>query len=168
MSGRLLETTRADFAAAHDVSAYSLLALSRAAYPLMSRAKMSVGNVGMEVAGVETSEGVDDLNKPSAYGGSITTISFLGAQKAAPSYNVMGPAKASLEVTFSCEICSTAVTPCGVESGSSSWSCSGTWESGYTSQCVESRACQHSRSSRHQGLYRLEGNLRYVTTLALS
>ncbi len=61
-------TTREAFAIAHDVSSYSLTALARGAAPLMQ-----------------------------GRAGSILTLSYLGAVKAIPSYNVMGLAKASLE-----------------------------------------------------------------------
>jgi enoyl-[acyl-carrier protein] reductase I len=61
-------TSREAFAVAHDVSSYSLTALSRAAAPLMS--------------------GRD---------GAILTLSYLGAVRSIPAYNVMGLAKASLE-----------------------------------------------------------------------
>ncbi len=60
-------TTRESFRVAHDVSSYSLTALARAAKPLMTHA------------------------------GAILTLSYLGAVKSIPSYNVMGLAKASLE-----------------------------------------------------------------------
>ncbi len=61
-------TSREAFAIAHDVSSYSLTALSRAAMPLMQ-----------------------------GRAGSILTLSYLGAARAIPSYTVMGLAKASLE-----------------------------------------------------------------------
>lgn len=64
-----LETSRDAFRSSHDVSAYSLIALSREAVPLMTD------------------------------GGSITTMSFRGAQKVYPNYNVMGVAKAALEAS---------------------------------------------------------------------
>lgn len=67
MSNPFIETQREDFATAHEISAYSLVALSRAAAPLM------------------------------AEGGSIVTMTYYGSQKAVPGYNVMGVAKASLE-----------------------------------------------------------------------
>jgi enoyl-[acyl-carrier protein] reductase I len=70
MRAPLLDTARSDFAAAHDASAYSLLALAQRAAPLMG------GGGG---------------------GGSILTLSYLGATRAAPNYRVMGAAKASLE-----------------------------------------------------------------------
>jgi enoyl-[acyl-carrier protein] reductase I len=70
MRGAVLETSRADFAAAHDASAYSLIALARGAAPLMAR---------------------------GGAGGSIVSLSFLGAQRCVPEYKVMGAAKASLE-----------------------------------------------------------------------
>jgi enoyl-[acyl-carrier protein] reductase I len=61
-------TTREAFRIAHDVSSYSLAALSRAAAPMMK-----------------------------GRAGSIVTLSYLGAIRAIPNYNVMGLAKASLE-----------------------------------------------------------------------
>ncbi len=60
--------TREGFHIAHDISAYSLVALAKAALPMM--------------------EGTQ---------GSILTLSYYGAEKAVPNYNVMGIAKASLE-----------------------------------------------------------------------
>lgn len=70
LSGRFVDNVkRDDFAIAHDISAYSLAALTRAALPMMNA------------------------------GGSIITLSYLGAIRAVPNYNVMGPAKASLEAT---------------------------------------------------------------------
>lgn len=62
--------TRENWAVAHDVSAYSLAAISKAARPLMA--------------------GRD---------GAILTLSYLGAVRALQNYNVMGVAKASLEAT---------------------------------------------------------------------
>ncbi len=64
-----LNTTRADFHQALDISAYSLTALARRAAPLM---------------------------KPGA---SILTLTYLGAVRAVPNYNVMGVAKAALEAS---------------------------------------------------------------------
>ncbi len=63
------ETTREGFRIAHDVSVYSLIALARAAAPLMTD------------------------------GGSIMTLTYYGAEKVVPNYNVMGVAKAALEAT---------------------------------------------------------------------
>ncbi|HEV7165083.1 MAG TPA: enoyl-ACP reductase [Gammaproteobacteria bacterium] len=60
--------TREGFRIAHDISAYSLAALAKAGRPMMQ-----------------------------GRNGSILTLSYLGAVRALPSYNVMGPAKASLE-----------------------------------------------------------------------
>ena len=64
-----LQTRREDFRIAHDVSVYSLIALARAAAPLMTE------------------------------GGSILTLTYYGAEKVFPNYNVMGVAKAALEST---------------------------------------------------------------------
>jgi enoyl-[acyl-carrier protein] reductase I len=66
---RFLTVTRANFAKALEISAYSLVAMARAAEPLM------------EAGG----------------GGAIVTLSYLGAVRAIPNYNVMGVAKAALE-----------------------------------------------------------------------
>jgi len=65
--GKFLSTPRDVFAQALDISAYSLIAMSRAAAPLMPN------------------------------GGSIIAMSYLGSEKAVPGYNVMGVAKAALE-----------------------------------------------------------------------
>ena len=67
MSGSFLDTSREDFHIAHDISAYSLVAITREAVPLMTQ------------------------------GGSVITLSYYGAEKVVPHYNVMGLAKASLE-----------------------------------------------------------------------
>jgi len=67
LEGRFVNTPRESFRIAHDVSAYSLVALSREAAPLMKT------------------------------GGSIIALSYYGAVKVVPHYNVMGVAKASLE-----------------------------------------------------------------------
>jgi len=66
-----VQTTREGFRIAHDVSVYSLIAVSRAAVPLMT----------------------------AESGGSIITLSYYGAEKVVPHYNVMGVAKAALEAT---------------------------------------------------------------------
>lgn len=66
----LLETSREAFQQAHDISAYSLLSIARATQPLL-----------------ETTTNTSN----------ITALSYLGATRAIPGYNVMGPAKASLE-----------------------------------------------------------------------
>ena len=65
------QTSREGFRIALDVSAYSLIALARGAKPLF------------ETRG----------------GGSIVTLSYLGAERVFPNYNVMGVAKAALEST---------------------------------------------------------------------
>lgn len=69
LEGRFVNTSREAFRIAHDVSAYSLVALARAAAPLMTD------------------------------GGSIIGMSYYGAEKVVPHYNVMGVAKASLEAS---------------------------------------------------------------------
>ena len=67
LDGRFVDTSRAGFALALDISAYSLVAMARAAEPLMSG------------------------------GGSILTLTYYGAEKVVANYNVMGVAKAALE-----------------------------------------------------------------------
>ncbi|MEI6278601.1 MAG: enoyl-ACP reductase [Verrucomicrobiae bacterium] len=69
LEGRFLDTSREAFRTAHDISAYSLVALSRAAVPFMTE------------------------------GGSILAMSYYGSVKVIPHYNVMGVAKASLEAS---------------------------------------------------------------------
>ena len=69
LKGEFLSTTREGFRIAHDVSVYSLIALARAAAPLMED------------------------------GGSIITMTYYGAEKVVPRYNVMGVAKAALEAS---------------------------------------------------------------------
>ena len=69
ISESFLETSREDFLQALDISTYSLVALARAASPLMQQRG----------------------------GGSILTLTYLGSQRVFPNYNVMGVAKAALE-----------------------------------------------------------------------
>jgi enoyl-[acyl-carrier protein] reductase I len=71
LEGRFTDTPRERFWMAVDVSAYSLVACSRLAEPLM------------EAAG----------------GGSIMTMTYLGGERAVPHYNVMGVAKATLDAS---------------------------------------------------------------------
>ena len=66
-----VETSRDGFRLALDVSAYSLIAVSKRAAPLMERTGA----------------------------GSILTLSYLGAERVFPNYNVMGVAKAALEAS---------------------------------------------------------------------
>jgi enoyl-[acyl-carrier protein] reductase I len=69
LQGRFVDTRRGDFHLALDVSCYSLVALARGASHLMQA------------------------------GSSILTLSYLGAVRAVPNYNVMGVAKAALEAS---------------------------------------------------------------------
>jgi enoyl-[acyl-carrier protein] reductase I len=69
LEGDFVSTTREAFRVAHDISAYSLVALAREVAPLMTN------------------------------GGSIVAMTYYGSQKVAPHYNVMGVAKASLEAS---------------------------------------------------------------------
>lgn len=64
-----LETSRAGFLLAQEISAYSLVAVARAAAPAMTA------------------------------GGSLTTLTYIGSSRVVPNYNVMGVAKASLEAS---------------------------------------------------------------------
>lgn len=68
--GFVESTTRENFRVAHDISSYSLTAIAKAAEPLMS-----------------------------GRGGALVTLTYLGAVRSLPSYNVMGLAKASLEAS---------------------------------------------------------------------
>ena len=68
LAGRFVDTSREAFRIAHDVSSYSLIALARGARPLMAGRR-----------------------------GAVLTLTYLGAMRSIPSYNVMGLAKASLE-----------------------------------------------------------------------
>jgi enoyl-[acyl-carrier protein] reductase I len=67
LSQPFVQTTREAFRMALDISAYSLVSLARGAQPLMTE------------------------------GGSIVTLTYLGAERVLPNYNVMGVAKAALE-----------------------------------------------------------------------
>jgi len=69
LEGEFVNTSREAFRIAHDVSAYSLVALARGAAPLMTD------------------------------GGSILAMTYYGSEKVVPHYNVMGVAKASLEAS---------------------------------------------------------------------
>lgn len=68
LAGNFLDTSREAFATAHDISSYSFTALARGAYPLMQ-----------------------------GRAGAMVTLTYLGAERAMQSYNIMGLAKASLE-----------------------------------------------------------------------
>ena len=70
LSRPFLETGRAGFSLAGDVSAYSLVAVARATAPLMTE------------------------------GGSLSTLTYLGSTRVVPNYNVMGVAKAALEASM--------------------------------------------------------------------
>jgi enoyl-[acyl-carrier protein] reductase I len=69
LTGDFVDTSREAFRVAHDVSAYSLVALARQAAPMMPN------------------------------GGSMVAMTYYGAEKVVPHYNVMGVAKASLEAS---------------------------------------------------------------------
>ena len=69
LSEPFVKTTREGFRIAHDISVYSLIAVARGALPLMSS------------------------------GGGIVTLTYYGAEKVVPKYNVMGVAKAALEAS---------------------------------------------------------------------
>ena len=69
LEGEFIATSREAFRVAHDISAYSLVGLARGAAPLMPE------------------------------GGSIVAMSYYGAKKVVPHYNVMGVAKAALEAS---------------------------------------------------------------------
>jgi enoyl-[acyl-carrier protein] reductase I len=69
LQGSFVETTRTGFAVANDISSYSLIAAAREARRLMTQ------------------------------GGAIVTMTYAGSHRVVPNYNVMGPAKASLEAS---------------------------------------------------------------------
>ena len=69
LMGRFIDTTRSGFAIAHDVSVYSLIALTRSALPLMKD------------------------------GGSVLALTYYGGEKVVPKYRIMGVAKAALDAT---------------------------------------------------------------------
>jgi enoyl-[acyl-carrier protein] reductase I len=69
LKGEFVNTTREGFRMTHDISVYSLIAVARGAAPLMTE------------------------------GGSMVTMTYYGAEKVVPKYNVMGVAKAALEAT---------------------------------------------------------------------
>jgi enoyl-[acyl-carrier protein] reductase I len=72
LENEFVKTTRSGFKVAHDISAYSLVGLTRAALPLMEKAG----------------------------GGSVIAMTYYGAEKAVEGYNLMGVAKAALEATI--------------------------------------------------------------------
>ncbi len=71
LAGDYVSTSREGFRIAHDISAYSLTALTRRCAPML------------EADG----------------GGAVVTLSYLGGERAVPHYNVMGVAKAALEAS---------------------------------------------------------------------
>ena len=68
LTGRFLNTTRANFKHSMDISAYSFIEVARRAHPLMCE-----------------------------QGGTLLTLTYLGSNRVVPNYNVMGVAKAALE-----------------------------------------------------------------------
>lgn len=68
LTGRFLNTSRANFKHSMDISAYSFIEVARRAHPLMSE-----------------------------NGGTLLTLTYQGSNRVVPSYNVMGVAKAALE-----------------------------------------------------------------------
>ena len=69
LDGEFVDTSREGFRIAHDISAFSLTALAKRVVPLMGES------------------------------GSIITLSYLGGERVVPNYNVMGVAKAALEMS---------------------------------------------------------------------
>lgn len=72
LEGRFVDTSRDGFLTAMEISAYSLVALAKNAEPLFDA---------------------------TGTGGTILTLSYLGANRVIPNYNVMGVAKAALEAS---------------------------------------------------------------------
>lgn len=73
LDGHFTDTSREGYRIAQDISSYSLIALTQRMSPLMPEA--------------------------GAGGGSIVTLTYLGGERVVPSYNVMGVAKAALEMS---------------------------------------------------------------------
>ncbi len=71
LENEFVKTSREGFKTAHDISAYSLVAITRAAMPLFEKSG----------------------------GGSVLALTYYGADKAVEGYNVMGVAKASLQAS---------------------------------------------------------------------
>ncbi|HSF38210.1 MAG TPA: enoyl-ACP reductase [Thermoanaerobaculia bacterium] len=69
MDGRFIETSREDWKTALDISAFSMVAVARAAEPLLSE------------------------------GGGLVTLTYYASEKVVPKYNVMGIAKSALEAS---------------------------------------------------------------------
>lgn len=70
LTGRFLNTSRANFKHSLDISAYSFIEVARRAHPMMAE-----------------------------NGGCLMTLTYLGSNRVVPNYNVMGVAKAALEAT---------------------------------------------------------------------
>ena len=70
LTGRFLNTSRANFKHSLDISAYSFIEVARRAHPLMRE-----------------------------NGGTLITLTYQGSNRVVPNYNVMGVAKAALEAT---------------------------------------------------------------------
>ena len=70
LTGRFMNTSRANFKNSLDISCYSLIEVTRRAHPMLVKA-----------------------------GGTVLTLSYQGANRVTPFYNVMGVAKAALEAT---------------------------------------------------------------------
>jgi enoyl-[acyl-carrier protein] reductase I len=70
LTGRFLNTSRANFKNSLDISAYSFIEIARRAHPLMAE-----------------------------QGGTLLTLTYQGSNRVVPNYNVMGVAKAALEST---------------------------------------------------------------------
>ncbi|MBV7394605.1 enoyl-ACP reductase FabI [Mameliella sediminis] len=69
LTGRFINTSRANFKNSMDISVYSFIEVARRAHPMMTE------------------------------GGTMLTLTYLGSQRVVPNYNVMGVAKAALEST---------------------------------------------------------------------
>ncbi|WP_425342888.1 enoyl-ACP reductase FabI [Sagittula salina] len=69
LTGRILNTSRANFKNSMDISVYSFIDVARRAHPLMTE------------------------------GGTMLTLTYMGSTRVTPNYNVMGVAKAALEST---------------------------------------------------------------------
>ena len=70
LTGRILDTSRANFKNSLDISAYSFIEIARRAHPMMAE-----------------------------HGGTMLTLTYMGSTRVTPNYNVMGVAKAALEAS---------------------------------------------------------------------
>jgi enoyl-[acyl-carrier-protein] reductase (NADH) len=79
----MIDCTREDFRVAHDISAYSLVGMTRSMLP------------ALETSATASKSSSNQRGAPL-----VLALSYFGAERAVPHYGIMGPAKASLEATM--------------------------------------------------------------------